>query len=400
MAVFKNPNGLWYARVSTGIKGPKGNYKYITSKHGFPNRADAVMDEAQLRIFVASGKTEALSKMRVYEMLTRYMASKNLRKTTLKTYTAAVHHIQKYIPDIPIRDVTPMHIENFRQSVCAEGRSPETARTLFSFVKAAFGWAEDMDLIMRSPARNLKLPEKPEPKGLHIEMDLLKEILATVKRCKYAQLYMPLLIAGMCGLRISEICGLQDRDVTDTDIRVQFNFLRAGKDLSLQPLKTKAASRIVPVIPFVASEIKEYRKFLRQCKKAALRRRVELEKKPGFLGGDPAWADSGFFFVYPDDGRPHGKEYVENQWKFFKKSAEMTPLIRKHPEVAKMRLHDFRHSFGSNLRYAGAPIEDVTEILGHTNSNFTRTTYALPLDGTHARSMARFGALVKNPGKK
>ena len=71
-------------------------------------------------------------------------------------------------------------------------------------------------------------------------------------------------------------------------------------------------------------------------------------------------------------------------------------MIRKYPELASMRLHDFRHSFGSNLRYAGAPIEDVTEILGHTNSNFTRVTYALPLQGTHERSMQRLETLMKN----
>ena len=77
----------------------------------------------------------------------------------------------------------------------------------------------------------------------------------------------------------------------------------------------------------------------------------------------------------------------------------MAPLIRSHPEIATMRLHDFRHTFGSNLRHAGAPIEDVAEILGHTNSNFTRVTYALPLENTHSRSMARFSELVKTSVK-
>ena len=396
MSVFKNASGLWYARVSTGIKGPNGNYKYLTSKHGFKTRPEALTDEAQLRLFVAGNRTAVLTRMTNHELLDRYYAAKAIRPTTAKTYRAAINHIKKLLPNIPARDTTAMTIESFRQALVKESISDSTKRTLLSLVKAVFNWAADHDIIIKSPARNLKLPEKTEPKGLHIEMDVMKDILATVKRYKYAQLYMPLLIAGMCGLRISEICGLQNCDVSDTDIRVQFNFLRAEKDLSLQPLKTKAAARVVPVIPFVAREIKEYRKFLRQCKKNALRRRKELEKTSKLLDSDPAWQDSGFFFVYPDDGRPHGKEYVENQWKFFKKSAEMSPLIRKHPEVAKMRLHDFRHTFGANLRFSGAPIEDVTEILGHSNSNFTRVTYALPLEGAHKRSMERFSKLVTN----
>ena len=396
MSVFKNPNGLWYARISTGVKGPNGRYKYVTSKHGRKSRSDALMDEAELRVFVAGNNADALSKIRNHELLDRYMATKGIRATTAKTYKSAIAHIKKLLPDLPARDTTTMHMEAFRQAVLMEPVSTTTHRTYISLVKAAFRWAADNDMIIKSPARNLKLPEKTEPAGMHVPINILQEILQQVKTYRYSQLYIPLLLAGMCGLRISEICGLQDTDVTSKHIQVRFNFLRAGKDLSLQPLKTKAAARVVPVIAAVAREINEYRRFIARCKKTAVSQRMELEKQPNFLDGDPAWQDSGHFFVHPQDGRPLGREYVERQWKQFKRSPEMLPLISKYPELANMRLHDFRHSFGSNLRYAGAPIEDVTEILGHTNSNFTRVTYALPLQGTHERSMQRLEALMKN----
>ena len=396
MSVFKNPNGLWYARISTGVKGPNGRYKYVTSKHGRKSRGDALMDEAELRVFVAGNNADALSKIRNHELLDRYMATKGIRATTAKTYKSAIAHIKKLLPDLPARDTTTMHMEAFRQAVLMEPVSTTTHRTYISLVKAAFRWAADNDMIIKSPARNLKLPEKTEPAGMHVPINILQEILQQVKTYRYSQLYIPLLLAGMCGLRISEICGLQDTDVTSKHIQVRFNFLRAGKDLSLQPLKTKAAARVVPVIAAVAREINEYRRFIARCKKTAVSQRMELEKQPNFLDGDPAWQDSGHFFVHPQDGRPLGREYVERQWKQFKRSPEMLPLIRKYPELANMRLHDFRHSFGSNLRYAGAPIEDVTEILGHTNSNFTRVTYALPLQGTHERSMKRLETLMKN----
>lgn len=396
MSVFRNPNGLWYARVSTGVKGTNGRYKYVTSKHGFATRGEALTDEAQLRLFVAGNRTATLTRMSNHELLDRYFATKAIRKTTAKTYKSAFNHIKKLLPNIPACDTNAMIIEAYRQAVLAEPVSAAMKRTLLSLVKAAFRWAADNDILLKSPARNITIPGRADPRGLHVEMSVLQEILTAAKRYKYAQLYMPLLIAGMCGLRISEICGLQDEDVTKTDLRVQFSFLRADSELSLQPLKTKAAARVVPLIPFVSREIKEYRKFIAQCKKAAVRRRMEQEKNPGFLDGDPAWDDSGFFFVFPENGRPHGREFVERQWKQFKQSDGMAPVIRRHPEVATMRLHDFRHTFGSNLRHAGAPIEDVTELLGHANSNFTRVTYALPLEKTHNRSMARFSSLVTN----
>lgn len=396
MSVFKNPNGLWYARVSTGTKNEKGRYNYVTSKHGRKSRTDALNDEAELRLFANANKADTLTKIRTHEMLDRYMATKGIRKTTAKTYKSATNHIKRLLPDMPARDVTTMHMEAYRQAVLREPVAQCTHRTYLSLVKAAFQWAADNDLIIKSPARNLKLPERQEPAGMHVHIDLLREILQTAKTYRYSQLYIPLLLAGMCGLRISEICGLQNNDVSDDTVQVRYNFLRADSQPSLQPLKTKAAARVVPLVPFVSAEIKEYKGFIRACKKTAVKRRQELKKNPGFLDGDPAWDNSGFFFVFPDNGRPHAKEFVERHWKNFKRSPEMLQLIKKHPELSGMRLHDFRHSFGSNLRFAGAPIEDVTEILGHTNSNFTRTTYALPIQGTHERSMARFAALLKN----
>lgn len=367
MSVFKNPNGLWYARISTGVKGPNGRYKYVTSKHGRKSRGDALMDEAELRVFVAANNADTLTKIRNHELLDRYMATKGIRATTAKTYKSAIAHIKKLLPDLPARDTTTMHMEAFRQAVLMEPVSTTTHRTYISLVKAAFRWAADNDMIIKSPARNLKLPEKTEPAGMHVPIQILQEILQQVKTYRYSQLYIPLLLAGMCGLRISEICGLQDTDVTSKHIQVRFNFLRAGNDLSLQPLKTKAAARVVPVIAAVAREINAYRRFIARCKKTAVSQRMELEKQPNFLDGDPAWQDSGHFFVHPQDGRPLGREYVERQWKQFKRSPEMLSLISKYPELASMRLHDFRHSFGSNLRYAGAPIEDVTEKIGRAH---------------------------------
>lgn len=397
MAIFKNPNGKWYARVSTGVRTPSGNYKYVTSKHGFATQQEAKLDEAELRLHVAGSKASVLSNMTVHELLDRYFATKAIRKTTARTYRSSINHLKKVMPDIPVRDVTPMHIESIRQTVLSEPLSDNTHRDLLSLTKVVFKWAHDMELIVKNPARNMPLPPKPEAKGMHIEMDLLMEILRTAKKYKYSQLYIPLLLAGLCGLRISEVCGLQDYNIAQDNIQVQYNYLRAGSVLSLQPLKTKAAARVIPLIPFVAGEIEEYKDFIKAAKKIALKRRQELSKNPGFLAVDPAWHPGHHLFVCPENGQPIAKEFVERHWKLFKGSLALRPLIEKHPEIARMRLHDFRHTFGSNLRHAGAPIEDVAELLGHTNSNFTRITYAIPLKGTHERSMQRFGALaVKN----
>ena len=51
--------------------------------------------------------------------------------------------------------------------------SQQTIREELSFLRSAFTWAADNDIIVKSPARRLKLPPKPGPKGIHAELSYL-----------------------------------------------------------------------------------------------------------------------------------------------------------------------------------------------------------------------------------
>lgn len=45
------------------------------------------------------------------------------------------------------------------------------------------------------------------------------------------------------------------------------------------------------------------------------------------------------------------------------------------------------HDNGSNLRDQGVSVEDICELLGHNDAEFTRRTYALPLENTHKKAI-------------
>ena len=70
-------------------------------------------------------------------------------------------------------------------------------------------------------------------------------------------------------------------------------------------------------------------------------------------------------------------------------------LIGHYPLLQTMRHHDFRHSCGSNMRDRGVDIADISELLGHADSNFTRKTYALPLPETHLHAIQKYAASLK-----
>lgn len=91
------------------------------------------------------------------------------------------------------------------------------------------------------------------------------------------------------------------------------------------------------------------------------------------------------------------RDFVERKWlKFKKNNPSMLSFLEKHPELRNMRIHDFRHSFGSNLRDQGISVEDICELLGHSDAEFTRRTYALPLEGTHQKAINLYEEKLKS----
>lgn len=58
--------------------------------------------------------------------------------------------------------------------------------------------------------------------------------------------------------------------------------------------------------------------------------------------------------------------------------------------VAKIRLHDVRHTHGTLLIKAGVPVKVVSERLGHGNPTFTIDTYQHVLPGMQAEAARIF----------
>lgn len=73
----------------------------------------------------------------------------------------------------------------------------------------------------------------------------------------------------------------------------------------------------------------------------------------------------------------------------------MQELFKNQPYLAGMRIHDFRHSLGANMRDQGVSMADISELLGHSDAEFTRVTYATPLKDTHAKAMQKYGENIQ-----
>ena len=211
---------------------------------------------------------------------------------------------------------------------------------------------------------------------------------------------MPFLLGGMCGMRISETLAVSADVLDGNEITVRSNLQREDGVLQFTKTKTRTSAREIPLLSFVRHEIEDYQRFIAQSKKEALNKHQLLLQTPGYIAelSDRPWKnDLNLLIVFPDDGRGMCRDHVERRWRRLKKKCpEWLQLVDAYPLLANMRHHDFRHSFGSNLRDRGVPIADVSEILGHSDISFTAKTYALPLENTHKKAMSIFENSIKN----
>lgn len=149
-------------------------------------------------------------------------------------------------------------------------------------------------------------------------------------------------IAARCGLRWSEILGLQAADF-DLDNRsltvVRSRRERLGNTFTVSPTKTKNGVRSV-VIP--QSSVKRIRTFIGDRKGQC-------------------------FLIETSSGRP----ITKSQW-----SNISVRLRRAAKFPLHISTHDLRHFCGSHWMRLGVPHADITKMLGHANVKITMTLYA------------------------
>jgi integrase len=152
------------------------------------------------------------------------------------------------------------------------------------------------------------------------------------------------LTAAMSGLRQSELLGLRWRDVDwiAQRIRVRNTFVRG--EHSTEGKSDRSTSRSVPMARRLATDLENW------------------SRRTAFAGDDE------LVFGHPQTGRPLDRSKVTKRFKAACEDAGIRPI----------RFHDLRHTFGTRLVAAGAPLRAVQEFLGHADAKTTQiyTHYA------------------------
>ena len=234
--------------------------------------------------------------------------------------------IEKQFDADRIEEIKPMHVRTWMANLKDDGIASRSINRKLSSLKSFFKFHQKQGNITSSPLSTItgpksgkKLPAWHEPSVIsHL---LNQNLYPDDWEGKTSHLAISILYEA--GLRRSELVGLKE---TQIDIHHQ----------SIRVLGKGRKERILPIRPRLLHQIKAY-----------MAEKRDLEN-PGFIEN----------LLVRQDGTPVNASWVYNIVK--KYSSLVTTQDKKGPHV-------LRHSFATHLTNAGADLNAVKELLGHSS---------------------------------
>lgn len=327
-------------------------------EEGLCHKEEAVQYEAEMRTKLASPSYSPIDMVKGKQTVQEYMGTwieqhgkANLRPSTFDGYKSYIrNHIVPHIGYVQLRALTPAMLDEMFQKMFDEGLSQSSVRYIQRILSVALESARKYRYIDHNPARDIltkfgKQGKTPDPYTIP-QMQLLFGLLTGT------EWEMIVMLAGMYGMRMSEILGLRWRNV-DLDkgcfsVVEQLPFkIPAGttEASDMAPVKGKRADgsgeRVLPT-----GVAKEY-----------FERQLELQERQRSLArnGGGIYYENDLVNAKPN-GAPNRRDIV---------SANFAQLIRRM-DLPHLRFHDLRHSAATNMHQLTGDFYTVGMILGYS----------------------------------
>ncbi len=280
----------------------------------------------------------------------------DVRETTLEKLRSNMeNHILPVLGDVPLSELTPQLIAQWKTAVAEKGLGGSYSRRIYSSLNALLNYAVRMGLIHENPMNkvgnfrevNFKAPE--EQLHYYTPEQFLRYAEAanqSVKSYYDRSIYMFMMIAYYTGMRKGEIHALRWEDIDGNVIRVHRSITQKvkGKTTVETPPKNRCSIRTLQIPAPLLQLLKEYRAL------QWLQYRGRWSPKYRVILGERCVSDTA----------------LANHNIAWAKAAGLDPI----------RIHDFRHSHASLLANEGINIQEIARRLGHSNVQITWRTYS------------------------
>lgn len=297
----------------------------------------------------------------VYDYLVSFLkrVEPELQKSTIVSYRSMTNgKIRRYFqhrPQLTVGNLKPQDIQDFYQSLFADGVVANTVIHYHALLRRAFQQAFKEERIDANPFDRVGRPKKNK---FHGENYTQEELLTLLHLARGDVIYPAILLAGAMGLRRSEALGVrwsridwEKRTVLlDTKI-VEYRENGKKKVEPVEEMKNKSSRRTLPLPDPVVEMLqvqKEHREVYRKM----------------FQGSYNAqYLD---YVCVNQLGELLRPSYVTDHFR---------ELLEKYG-LRHIRFHDLRHTFASLLINQDVPLINVSNFLGHSDLSTTANIYA------------------------
>ena len=323
------------------------------SKKGFATKSEAQQYEAMMKNKLSNPSyvppTASQRRMTVRDYLAEWIerhGNANLRPSTKASYESHIrNHINPYIGDVYLGQLTPAMLDDMFAKLAEKGLSQSSVKYTHRIIGVSLEHARKYHYIENNPARDVitkfgKQGKTPDP----YTVEEMRQLLARTMGNKWELIVV---LAGLYGLRLSEILGLRwsnvDFDNQTFSVVEQLPFaLPAGTTYVTEMAPVKSSERILPITHVTM----QY--FTRQLM-------YQSEQKRLLGSSGETYYDNDLVIAKPN-GCPERRERV---------SANFGQFLR-HQGLRHIRFHDLRHSAATNMHELTGDFYTVGQILGHS----------------------------------
>ncbi len=315
--------------MATAKKLPSGNYRvnlYIgktaNGKRQYKSfTADTKKEAEYLAAQYNQLRNEIISNSLLFRTaVENYIKSKEnvISPSTIRSYRAILRNDVQLLMDTKLKDITQQQIQVVFNSFAAD-HSPKTCRNVHGLISAVLKMYRP-ELVL-----NTTMPQKTKRDIYVPDGEEVEKISILVEG---TNLEVPFLLATQCGLRASEISGLETTSVHEDCIEIKQARVRSERGEVLKLPKSYAGFRRIPISSSLGEFLKEKSVDNRVC--------------------------------------PHSSDWITKSWGRFRKQNNLPDHLN---------FHALRHHFPSRCLLMGMPQKYIAEIMGHSSVNMIERVY-------------------------
>ena len=352
-----------------------------------PTLQELRQKEKEIQKQIDEGIDYEAGQITVIELLEKYISlKKGVRYNTQVGYQFVLNLVKK--EDFGCRKISTVKVSDAKQwfaKLQKDGRGFSTISSVRGVIKPAFQMDYDEDAVRKNPFV-FKLTDvvvnDTVPRAALTEEHLEIWMNFIERDNTYHKYYDEFVVLLETGMRVSEFCGLtqKDLDFKNRRIRVDHQLIRErGGKYYVEETKTSSGRCFLPMNETVYASLKKM-----------------LERRPK-VKAEPMVDDYSGFIMLDKNGNPKVALHIENEMRW-----AMKKYKKLHPDspLPHITPHVFRHTFCTNYANDGMDIKNLQYLMGHSDAGVTLNVYTHASYAHAAEQMAEISQFRHSPEAK